>query len=510
MSLLEVENLRFKYTDQELYNDLSFRLLVNEHVCLLGKNGCGKSTFMNIIAKNILPDSGKIEWMPNIKYGYLDQNLKIDQDMSIKDYLTDVFKDLFNKEKIMQEYYEKLATCPESDYEKYLNRALSIQEELEEAKFYQIESTLGNIINGLGINAIGIERNIKTLSGGQKAKVILGKLLLKNPDVLLMDEPTNFLDVSHIEWLTKFLNEFKGSFIVISHDLDFVKNISNVIYELDNKKLEKYKGNYDFYLKEQAIRKDHNEKAYVNQQKFIKQTQEFIDKNIVRATTSKQAQSRRKVLEKLDIIEKPEKDRHLNIHFKFSKNLSNEVLKVENLVIGYDKPILNNLNFLITGNKKVAIVGHNGIGKSTLLKTILGFISPLSGTIKLASSADINYFEQEHLFSNTETAVEYIRSFYPLMTDKEIRTALGCLGITGSLATKKLQELSGGEQAKVRLTLMTLKKCNLLVLDEPTNHLDKLAKKALYKAIEEFPGAVLFVSHDADFYEQFIDLTIKL
>ena len=204
------------------------------------------------------------------------------------------------------------------------------------------------------------------------------------------------------------------------------------------------------------------------------------------------------------------KDRHLNIHFKFSKNLSNEVLKAENLVIGYDKPILNNLNFLITGNKKVAIVGHNGIGKSTLLKTILGFISPLSGTIKLASSADINYFEQEHLFSNTETAVEYIRSFYPLMTDKEIRTALGCLGITGSLATKKLQELSGGEQAKVRLTLMTLKKCNLLVLDEPTNHLDKLAKKALYKAIEEFPGAVLFVSHDADFYEQFIDLTIKL
>ena len=301
MGLLEVEGLEFKYTDQNLYNKINFRILPKEHIVLVGDNGSGKSTFMNLIAKNLIPDAGTITWLNHVTYGYLDQHLKVKKNVTIYEYLTEVFAPLLAKEKEMNAYYEKLCTCPEYEYERYLTIAQSIQEELEEKKFYQMNSTLGNMINGLGITSYGMDTLLEHLSGGQRAKVYLAKLLLDAPDVLLMDEPTNFLDVAHIEWLAKYLKDLDKAFVVISHDEEFLRQIGNVVYSLSNKEMIRYKMNYDMYLKEKEIRDEQYKSAFENQQRFIKKTQDFIQKNIVRATTSKQAKSRRKMLEKVKV-----------------------------------------------------------------------------------------------------------------------------------------------------------------------------------------------------------------
>lgn len=508
MSLLEVEGIKFKYTDKELYNSASFRILEGEHIVIVGPNGCGKSTFMNIISKNLIPDAGTVIWQPNVTYSYLDQHLMVRNDVTIGEYIYGVFKRLYDLESQMNNYYEMLSTADESDYEKILNRANLISLELEKENFYAVNSTIGNVINGLGIDLYGMDTRLKNLSSGQRAKVYLAKLLLENHDVLLMDEPTNFLDSEHVEWLIKYLNGYKGAFVVISHDEYFIRNIANVVYAVYNKKLTKYKGNYDFYLKESEIREDHMKREYENQQKFIKQTEAFIEKNRVRATSARAAQSRVKMLEHLEKIERPVETKDLHFMFPFSRGLGQEVLKTVNLLIGYNKPLLNPLNILIRQNEKVAILGKNGVGKSTFLKTILGIINKLDGEYKFNPSADINYFKQEDEYPDI-TPVNYLRQYYPLKTDGDLRGVLAKLGIKGDLAIKSMRELSGGEQTRVRLALMTMKKSNLLILDEPTNHLDINTKEALYEAIEKFPGSVILVSHERDFYDGLLDYEIN-
>lgn len=510
MGLLDVEGLKFKYTDTNLFNDVSFRILPKDHIVLVGDNGCGKSTFMNLIAKNLIPDAGTIEWMNNIRYGYLDQHLKVKTDVSIKDYIIEVFKDLFDKEAKMNEYYEMLCTCDSKDYDKYLNYAQSIQDELEEKNYYAINSTLGNMINGLGIQEYGMDTKLNKLSGGQRAKVYLAKLLLEEPDVLLMDEPTNFLDVSHIEWLSNYLKNFKKAFVVISHDEEFLRKIGEVVYNLSNKVMTRYNMSYDTYLKEKEIREDQYKKAYESQQKYIKRTQDFIQKNIVRATTTKQAQSRRKMLERIKVLEKPKNHEPMHINFPFSKGLGQEVLKFTNLTVGYeDKVVLENLNFLMKQNQKIAILGHNGVGKSTILKTIIGQIKALDGSFTWNPSADLNYFAQEEIYDNVTTPIEYLRYHYHLKTDGELRSVLANVGIKQDLAIKPMSMLSGGQQTKVRLALMTMKKSNVLIFDEPTNHLDVLSKAELWEAIDKFPGSVILVTHEDDFYEGLVDMELR-
>lgn len=510
MGLLDVEGLKFKYTDTNLFNDVSFRILPKDHIVLVGDNGCGKSTFMNLIAKNLIPDAGTIEWMNNIRYGYLDQHLKVKTDVSIKDYIIEVFKDLFDKEAKMNEYYEMLCTCDSKDYDKYLNYAQSIQDELEEKNYYAINSTLGNMINGLGIQEYGMDTKLNKLSGGQRAKVYLAKLLLEEPDVLLMDEPTNFLDVSHIEWLSNYLKNFKKAFVVISHDEEFLRKIGEVVYNLSNKVMTRYNMSYDTYLKEKEIREDQYKKVYESQQKYIKRTQDFIQKNIVRATTTKQAQSRRKMLERIKVLEKPKNHEPMHINFPFSKGLGQEVLKFTNLTVGYeDKVVLENLNFLMKQNQKIAILGHNGVGKSTILKTIIGQIKALDGSFTWNPSADLNYFAQEEIYDNVTTPIEYLRYHYHLKTDGELRSVLANVGIKQDLAIKPMSMLSGGQQTKVRLALMTMKKSNVLIFDEPTNHLDVLSKAELWEAIDKFPGSVILVTHEDDFYEGLVDMELR-
>lgn len=510
MSLLEVENLEFKYTDQNLYNKVNFRILPKEHIVLVGDNGCGKSTFLNLIAGNLIPDAGKITWLNHVTYDYLDQHLKVKTDISIMDYLSEVFEPLLVKEKEMNSYYEMLGNCKEYEYDKYLARAQTIQEELEKQNFYQMNSTLGNMVNGLGISSYGLDTHLKKLSGGQRAKVYLAKLLLEAPDVLLMDEPTNFLDVAHIEWLAKYLKSFNKAFVVISHDEEFLRQVGDVVYCLSNKEMVRYKMNYDMFLKEKELRESQYQNAYENQQKFIKKTQDFIQKNIVRATTTKQAQSRRKVLEKLNVLAKPLNHEAMHLKFPFSKGLGQEVLKFKRLTVGYeDKAVLSDLDFLLKHNQKVAILGHNGIGKSTILKTIIGSLKPISGEYIWNPSADINYFAQEEEYDSITTPITYLRRFYPLKTDGELRSVLATAGIKGDLAIKTMSSLSGGQQTKVRLALMTMKKSNVLIFDEPTNHLDIYSKSELWDSISQFPGSVILVTHETDFYDGLVDFELK-
>ena len=510
MSLLECENINFKYTDKNLYNNVNFRILEGEHIVLVGPNGCGKSTFMNIIAKNIIPDSGKVTWLSNISYSYLDQQLKVDKDQSISSYLYGVFKPLFDKESEMNKLYDSLAYADPNKYDKIMNRAQAIQDELDNNNFYAINSKVGNIINGLGITNYGLDTMLSNLSGGQREKVYLAKMLLEDCDVLLMDEPTNFLDREHILWLIDYLNSFKGAFVVISHDVEFSKAIARVVYEINNKQLVRYKGDYEFYLKEHDLRNEQMQREYINQQKYIKNTEDWIKAHIVRATSSRQAKERQHRLERLEVLEKPQSDLKININFPFSGQTGDEVLKLVNLEVGYNnKAILPPLNLLIEKNKKVAILGHNGVGKTTILKTIMGLLEPVSGTYKFNNSAIINFFEQEHQFPNGQNAINYLRGYYPLKDDLELRSVLAKAGIKGDLALKDMNQLSGGEQTRVRLALMTLKKSNVLILDEPTNHLDKVTKDSLFKAIEAFPGSVILVSHEKDFYDDLLDYEIN-
>ncbi len=510
MGLLDVEGLEFKYTDKNLYNKINFRILPKEHIVLVGDNGCGKSTFMNLIAGNLIPDQGKITWFKGIRFGYLDQQLKVKEDISIQAYLLEVFAPLIEKEAEMNRYYEALANASESEFDSLLLKANNIQDELEKKNFYQMNSTIGNMTNGLGIAEYGLDTPLKHLSGGQRAKVYLAKLLLEAPDVLLMDEPTNFLDVTHIEWLAKYLKNWPKAFVVISHDEEFLRQIGEVVYSLENKELVRYKMNYDQFLRERQLRQDQYQQAYENQQKYIKKTQQFIQKNIVRATTTKQAQSRRKALEKLKVLEKPVAHEPMNLHFPFSRSMGTEVLKLKDLTVGYgEKIVLEHLDFLLKNEQKVVIIGKNGIGKSTILKTIVNIIKPINGSYVWNPSADLNYFAQEEQYDQVTTPVSYLRRFYPLKTDGELRSVLAKAGIKQELAIKPMAMMSGGQQTKVRLALMTMKKSNVLIFDEPTNHLDVYSKAELWDSINEFPGNVILVTHEPDFYEGLVDLELK-
>lgn len=510
MSLLEVSNLKFKYLDEELYNDVSFRLFEGDHMGLVGINGSGKSTFMKLIAKMIKPDAGKIEWMPKVTYAYLDQHLTIKQSITIKEYLYDVFTPLFNKEREMEELYNKVAIASPDEYEKLLNRAYSIQEMLEENNFYAFKSSISNVMSGLGISQDLLDYDLKKLSGGTKIKVMLAKMLLEDSQVLLLDEPTNFLDVAHVEWLKKYLSQTNKTFVVISHDEDFLNDTCNVIACLENRVITRYKAKYEDFLVMREMNNENYIQQYNNQQKVIKKTQEFIDKNIVRATTSKRAKSRQKMLDKMEVLQKPEEIKNVTFRFPKAGNLGVMPLEVNDLVVGYDFPILPKLSFEIHHNEKVVITGKNGIGKSTILKTLTNKIKALDGSFRFMDNVKINYFEQEANFDLDITPFNFILSYYPTYDNKTIRSILAKSGIDASLVNKKMRELSGGEQTKVRLALMTQIKSNFIIIDEPTNHLDVYAKEALKKALKEFDGVVLLVSHEKEFYQDLIDTEISI
>ncbi len=503
--LLTVENLSLTYDKKELFRNASFRVLPNEKIGIVGNNGVGKTTLIKILCSSVIPDSGNITFDKNIKVGYLDQYMSINQDISIDNYLKKAFIKLYDKDAEMNKYLDELSNTTDAVLiDRLVRLTTQIREELEASDFYAIDSKIGRIVTGLGITNYGLNTKLSKLSGGQKIKVILAKLLLEEPDLLILDEPTNFLDSSHVDWLVKYLKEYKGNFLIVSHNQEFLNDVVNVVLEIENSKITKYKGNYQEYLLKKMMADQDYEKRYNAQVKEIKQLKDYIAKNKVKTSTARQAKSREKMLERIEVMDKPKaSDIHLNLYFNYAPIASDRFLIVDKLEIGYTSSLLPPISFEIRSGTRLAITGFNGIGKSTLLKTLIGELKVIDGSFKFVDNAKIAYFEQEHHFDNPNlTPLDEIQNIYPNKSNGEIRSLLAKCGLTKELAVSPIKNLSGGEQSKLKLCKVMLQKANVLILDEPTNHLDKIAKEDLLTALKKYGGTVIFVSHEKDFVDR--------
>ena len=511
MSLVVVNGLKFNYYDKELYDEVSFQLNREDHAVLVGQNGCGKTTFLDLLTKKLIPDKGTIEWTPRITYSYLDQHYKVNDNFTVDEFLKQIYKSLFDKEKEMSEYFIKGSDFSDPNYEQYLEKADQINDFLLRNNFYDIQTEINKIIVGLGIPSDRLSSKLTELSSGQREKVYLAKMLLEKNDVLLLDEPTNYLDVEHVAWLSEYLKSYPKAFLIVSHDEEFLKSIANVVFHLTNKKIDRYKGDYNYFLTQSVIRKAQYEKDYAAQQKYIKKEEEFIAAHIVRATSSRAAKSRRTRLTHLQRLDAPSNDiNKVFINFPYSGDIGYEILNVNELVIGYGKPLLDPISFSLKRGDRIAVIGKNGIGKSTLIKTLLKIIPSLGGSFSFNEKSKIGYYSQVENDDLSITPVQLISRVHPELKPGEIRNMLARCGVKSNLAIRPLNELSGGEEAKTRLCLLTINKSNILVLDEPTNHLDVIAKEALKKAIDEYPGVVILVSHEKEFYEDIVDYIIQL
>ncbi len=499
MSVLNVENVTHGFGARRILQDASFRLLKGEHVGLVGANGEGKSTFLNIITGKLMPDEGKVSWCNHITTGYLDQSSTLTKGKTIRDILREAFSHMYEMEQEMLEMYEKMSDCTEEEMEQLLEDVGEIQDILEHSGFYTLDAKIEEFSNGLGLREIGLDRDVSELSGGQRTKVLLTKLLLENPMILILDEPTNFLDENHILWLKNFLQNYENAFILVSHDIPFVNSVVNVIYHVEDSILTRYKGNYDEFMSMYELKKRQLEQAYEKQQKEILHLEDFIARNKARVATTNMAKSRQKKLDKMDIIELGRERIKPSFSFSYSRATGRVVIEASDLVLGYDEPLTSPLNFQLERGQKVAIKGVNGLGKSTLLKTLLCIQPEISGAVKLDDYVEVGYFEQEHA-SGDNNALDEIWQEFPSMTNAQVRGALAKCGLTPQHIETQMRVLSGGENAKVRLCKLMLKNINLLVLDEPTNHLDIDAKESLKNAIAEFKGTVLLVSHEPEFY----------
>ncbi len=504
MSILNVEHVTHGFGARQILNDASFRLLKGEHVGLVGANGEGKSTFLNIITGKLMPDEGKIEWCRRITTGYLDQYSTLEKGKTIRDVLHDAFAHLADLEQEMLQLYDKMADCSEDEMNELMEDVGEIQNILEYSGYYTIDAKISEYANGLGLGEIGLDRDVTELSGGQRAKVLLVKVLLENPMILILDEPTNFLDENHIAWLKNFLQNYENAFILVSHDIPFLNDVVNVIYHVENAVLTRYTGDYENFQRMYELKKRQIEQAYEKQQKEIADLQDFIARNKARVATTNMAKSRQKKLDKMDIIEKTHEKPKPVFAFQSARTPGRVVISGEDLVLGYDEPLTKPVSVTIERNQKIAIRGVNGLGKSTLLKTLLKLIPAVSGTVEHDQFLEVGYFEQEEI-ATSETALQTIWNEYPSMTNAEVRAALAKCGLTTEHITSQMKMLSGGENAKVRLCRLMLKPVNLLVLDEPTNHLDVDAKEALKTAVQNYKGTVLLVSHEPEFYMDVAD-----
>ena len=501
MSILNVEHLTHGFGDRAIFNDVSFRLLKGEHVGLIGANGEGKSTFMNIITGKLMPDEGKVEWAKNVRVGYLDQHTVLTPGMTIRQVLASAFDFLYDMEKQMNEICEKMGDATPEELEQYMEDLGTLQDLLTMHDFYMIDAKVEEVGRALGLTEIGLDRDVTELSGGQRTKILLGKLLLEKPDILLLDEPTNYLDAEHIEWLKRYLNDYENAFILISHDIPFLNSVINLVYHMDNQELNRYVGDYDKFQEVYAMKKSQLEAAYNRQQKEIADLKDFVARNKARVATRNMAMSRQKKLDKMDMIELAAEKPKPEFHFKEGRTTGRTIFEARDLVIGYDEPLSKPLNLTMERKEKVALIGANGIGKTTLLKSILGLIPPLSGEVEQGDYLEIGYFEQEMSGSGDNSCIDEIWQEFPSYTQYEVRSALAKCGLTTKHIESRIMVLSGGEQAKVRLCKLLNRPTNVLLLDEPTNHLDVAAKEELKRALKEYKGSVLMVCHEPEFYE---------
>jgi len=504
MSILTVKNISHGFGDRAIFEDVSFRLLNGEHIGLIGANGEGKSTFMSIITGKLLPDEGQIEWSNKVRVGYLDQHTELKEGLTIRDVLKGAFKYLFDLEEELITITDKMAEATPEELDKLLEDMGTIQDLLDHNGFYAIDSKVEEIAGGLGLREVGLDKQVSDLSGGQRTKVLLTKLLLETPDILLLDEPTNYLDESHIEWLRRYLINYENAFILISHDIPFLNSVINLIYHMENRKLTRYVGDYDNFIRVHDVNKKQLEMAFDRQQKEISRLETFVAKNKARAATAGMAKARQKKLDKIDVIELPKDKIKPEFYFKQARATGKIIFETTDLVIGYDSPLSKPLNLRMERGEKIALVGANGLGKTTLLKSLMGELKSVSGKAELGDYQFIGYFEQEIKGSNYNTCIEEIWEEFPGRSQYEIRAMLAKCGLTTKHIESKIVVLSGGEQAKVRLCKLLNRETNILILDEPTNHLDVDAKAELKKALQEFKGSILLVCHEPEFYSDIV------
>ena len=504
MSVLTVKNISHGFGDRAIFEDVSFRLLTGEHVGLIGANGEGKSTFMNIITSKLMPDEGQVIWSNRVRVGYMDQHAELEKGLTIRDVLRSAFQYLFDMEAEMNELYGRMGEMEEDEMNKALERTAVIQDMLDNTGFYVIDAKAEEVAKGLGLLDVGLDRDVTELSGGQRTKVLLGKLLLETPDILLLDEPTNYLDEAHIEWLKRFLQNYDNAFILISHDIPFLNSVINLIYHVENRKLTRYVGDYYEFQRIYEANKAQLEAAYERQQQEVAQLKDFVARNKARVATSGMAKARQKKLDKMEMIELAAEKPKPEFNFKQGRTSGKVIFETKDLVIGYNDPLTKPLNLYMERGQKIALVGANGLGKTTLLKSLMGKIPALSGDVHLGDYQQIGYFEQEIKEANYNTCIEEVWEQFPSKTQYEIRSALAKCGLTTKHIESKVCVLSGGEQAKVRLCKLINEETNILILDEPTNHLDVEAKEELKRALREYKGSILLVCHEPEFYRDVV------
>lgn len=507
MILLQTSKLTKLYSGTPILENVQFEVKKGERIAVVGRNGAGKSTLLKIIADEIDFDGGEIHKPQSVVLGYFAQSSHVHSDDTIYNEMLKVFAETIKLKGQLEELSIKMAEeDPSSEqYLKIIEHYQNLNHRFELMSGYTYESEINNILNRFKFNEIGFDQKISNLSGGQKTRLALAKLLLQKPDVLILDEPTNHLDIDTIEWLEGYLKKYSGAVVIVSHDRYFIDQIATTIYEIEYRKCTKYKGNYSDYMDQKAVAYASLMKQYEKQQKEISKMEDFISRNIVRASTTKRAQSRRKLLDKMDRIEIPKiNDKSIGITFEIDRRSGNDVLKVENLTVGYlDQIISDHLDFHINRLDRVALIGPNGIGKSTILKTIAGDLPKISGEVYYGKSLDMGYFDQEQAnLTSNNTVLNEVWNYFPTRLEKDIRTLLGNFLFTGDDVFKTVNQLSGGEKVRLTLCKLMLQKNNFLLLDEPTNHLDIDSKEMLELSLEDYEGTVFFISHDRYFIDK--------
>jgi len=499
--LIQLNNVTKNFVVNEVFSNVKMEINDKDRVAIVGRNGAGKSTLLKIISGEIDFDNGERTVSKDTTIGYLSQEFIVREDLSIYEEMITCFNEIIELEKELEKISYELTSENIESNPGLLDKYDRLQNQVLTHKDYHYKSKIDSVLYGLDFDKEVFDKKISTFSGGEKTRLSMAKLLLSEPDLLILDEPTNHLDMENVAWLENYLSSYNGAIVIVSHDRYFIDKVVNVVYNLEFGKLKKYVGNYSNFLRQYEEDYEKNLKEYVSQQKDIKRLEEFVQKNIARASTSKMAKSRQKVLDKMEIIDNPRKDDKVaNIEFRIKEQSGRDVLIINDLQVGYEEQVGQKYNFSVYKGDRLAIVGKNGIGKSTLIKTIAKKQKKLGGNIQYGSKVLLGYYDQKQAeFESSKTILNELWDEYPLMKEAEVRTVLGRFLFRGDDVLKIVRDLSGGEKARLQLAKLMLEKNNLLILDEPTNHLDITSKQVLEEALENYEGTILFVSHDRYF-----------
>lgn len=517
MILLQLNDISKSFDGEDIFTNVDFEVKTGERIGVVGRNGAGKSTLMKIIAGVEDYDSGHISKIKNLKIGYLTQQMTLDSNATVFEEMSKPFEHIKNMELLIKQETDWLAAHADAydtpTYQAHMEKYESLSNQFEQLEGYQYDSKIKTVLHGLNFNEDDFNKPINDFSGGQKTRLSLAQMLLNEPDLLLLDEPTNHLDLETTKWLEDYLRYFKGAIVIISHDRYFLDKIVTQVYDVALGSVKRYIGNYEQFIQQRDKYYEKRMQEYEKQQEEIKRLETFVEKNITRASTSGMAKSRRKTLEKIQRIDKPMIDaRSANIQFGFDRNTGNDVMHIKQLEIGYDDtPITKPINMEVSKGDHIAIIGPNGVGKTTLIKTIAQRQRQLGGEVTFGANLKIGYYDQKQAeFKSNKTILDYVWDQYPNMNEKDIRAVLGRFLFVQDDVKKIINDLSGGEKARLQLALLMLQRDNVLILDEPTNHLDIDSKEMLEQALEHFAGTIIFVSHDRYFINQLANKVFDL